>query len=485
VFRPNGWSALTDVTFQRIYRLYEDTTQIRLVFANWANQGPFPEYSYGQFTIKVGVVWDYSNGAGTGVAVPVTFSGVRSVTLEQHQVIVSDPIDVSYSTLAGSYFVVRSYVTQSGTNLPIHNAERQTPNSWNEGYLSGDYADSAANSYGGATAGVNFGPIAICGDTASGRNRSVFMTGDSILAGTGWENLRPGATGFGAYALQQAQVPGLSVACSGEALATMMTYDLAKRRMSLSHGCKYALCQYGANDIGASVTTAALKANLLLYWGYLTRRGMSVWQTTIIPRNSSTDWFQTVGNQTMFGGAGQETVRQQINQWLRAPASAGAGNSARADAGTNLAGVFDVAAQLEVNANGTLTTINSTTGAISNGAGGYTYCEATAYVTSTATSIPNAQKLADTTQTWTTNQWIGYAMVITADAGTPAAVGQVRIIAANTVDTLTSDTAWSTTPSATASYKIVKVFTTDGVHPSGFGHIRMASAIDTAQFVAR
>lgn len=476
LFKPGNFSAVTASTFSRVLQLYRTTSKVQFVFSNVVMQGSPQENSAGAYTLKASVIW---GAHGTGLSIPITFAGTQSITVAQYQTVVSDPVDVDFAMVAGSYFIVRSYVTSAGTFLP-YVADTFTQDGKNEGYLSGDFTDGS-NSFGGATSSVGFGPTAVIGWPQKPASvPDVFITGDSIAVGTNWEN-----TGYSflSYALHTAQIGCVSGARSGETLLTVVQWANSKRRVSvLGNGRTHAICEYPTNDIGSS-TLAVIKANLLLYWGYLALRGMKVWQTTILPRNASTDSFQTLGNQTLYGGSTPEGVRLSLNQWLRAPASAGAGNSAMLDAAGNLTGIFDTDLLMEVNSDNSAITINTTTGAISNGVGGFSVVDTTSYDTGTVTSIPTSQKLADTTKAWTTNQWTSYSMVIVTDTTTPAAAGQVRLISGNTATQLTTSTAWTTTPSTAATYKIVKTFSWDGIHPTELGHRRIAAAIDTTKLV--
>ena len=58
--------------------------------------------------------------------------------------------------------------------------------------------------------------------------------------------------------------------------------------------------------------------------------------------------------------------------------------------------------------------------------------------------------LTDSTKTWTTNQWDGQTVMITAGPG----FDQVREITSNTATVLTVDPAWTTNPTAASSYEI-------------------------------
>jgi hypothetical protein len=231
-----------------------------------------------------------------------------------------------------------------------------------------------------------------------------------------------------------------------------------KYRMNTAQGCVNAISEYGINDLTGGANLATMKTRYLSWWALLAKRFHGVYQTTIGPHTSSTDNWRTVSGQGLHS---EESVRQAVNQWLRAPKSAGAGNSALYDAGGNLTAVFDTARYEEANSDGSLITINAATGAISNGTGGRFAVDTTVYLTGTATAV-GTQSLTDSTKAFTTQQYSGYSVRITADAGTPAAVGQVRSIATTEPTILRLDSAWTTTPSATASYEIRKLPTGDG-----------------------
>jgi len=484
VFRPSGASALTGYTFQRVYQMYNDAVQVRLVFANLVMQGSPQENSYGAYTLKASVIWDYNPGTLAGVIVPVTFNGSQSVTVGQYQILVSDPIDVSFATTTNSYFAVRSYVTQGGSFLPISSTDPFNVNGWTEGYLAGDSTGTITN-FNGPANDVGFGPTAVIGWPSTGKNNATMIVGDSIPNGTGF---LPGTfvmgQGFAGYALMNAKVPAVNITRSGELVNNAVAYGTFLRRSALTQGFKYAITEYGTNDIGGSRTYAQITTDLLNHWKYLARRGMTVYQTTILPRNTTSNGWQTVAGQALYAGSTQEGIRQQLNQWLRAPASAGAGASARYDAAGALTGIFDTALTIEANANGSAITIDASTGAIGNGAGGYHYTDTTSYSSGTVTSIPSSSKLTDTTKAWTSNQWQGYSVVIDTDTTTPAAVGQCLQVSVNTATQLNLNSTWTTTPSTAATYRIMKTLTTDGIHPSTLGHIAIAAAIDATKLAA-
>lgn len=71
------------------------------------------------------------------------------------------------------------------------------------------------------------------------------------------------------------------------------------------------------------------------------------------------------------------------------------------------------------------------------------------FATGTATS-GGASTLTETGKTWTVNQWANSQVLIVSGTG----AGQIRTIASNTADTLTTSAVWTTNPDATSVYAI-------------------------------
>ena len=120
----------------------------------------------------------------------------------------------------------------------------------------------------------------------------------------------------------------------------------------------------------------------------------------------------------------------------------------------------DQAALMEYNGSGVLTPN-----------GGWWGSQITASaITSTLTAVNNAPYpgiVTDSTQTLTLDQYAGWQLTITADAGTPSAVGQAVTIQANTTAGAFSCTPnFAVAPDVGATYTISRVSTRDGVHPT-------------------
>lgn len=70
--------------------------------------------------------------------------------------------------------------------------------------------------------------------------------------------------------------------------------------------------------------------------------------------------------------------------------------------------------------------------------------------TGTATGSQSSTTLQDTSRAWTVNEWAYVLVKIVSGTGS----GQYRVVASNTANTLTVNTAWSTTPDATSVYEV-------------------------------
>ena len=292
--------------------------------------------------------------------------------------------------------------------------------------------------------------------------------GDSIMYGQGWTRTDVDYKGFFGAALLELY-PYVQLGSQGESAAQFVQPIYSKHRMSMLQSCKYIVCNYGTNDL--SGTLATIKANLVLIAQRCAQLGVKkYWQCTILPRtNASTDGYQTASSQTLVGGI-VETNRTAINTWLRAAASAGAGNSFSYDVGSTylpFIGVFDTAGVIEVNSSNVLTP---------NGGFWKPFGTAT-YDTNIGTVSGTTNTLTDSGKAWTVNQWQGYNL-----ASNNAGVIQYTSIVSNTATTVTL-VASITVPSGTTTYSIYKSPTYDGTHPTDFGYIVIAGGLDTTLFI--
>lgn len=135
------------------------------------------------------------------------------------------------------------------------------------------------------------------------------------------------------------------------------------------------------------------------------------------------------------------------------------------------AGVFDTAANVEVNGNNVLELD-----------GGWWPSNAATLQSGIVASAVGSNSITGTGLNMATDQYRGYTLTITADASTPASVGQSVLIKYNTNNYFVMSSNWTTQPSVGAVFSITDVATADGLHPSTRIHIEMAKAIDPSLF---
>lgn len=135
--------------------------------------------------------------------------------------------------------------------------------------------------------------------------------------------------------------------------------------------------------------------------------------------------------------------------------------------------LWDVAAAVEVNTSGVLTP---------NG-GLWQINTDAPLLTGSATNTNTSTTFNDNTQSWTQDQWRNYVVYIVSDSSTPAAAGQQQCISSNSATQLSVSPGWSTTPSSSATYKIIDPYVTDGRHPAPKGHMTIAQALNEEDII--
>ena len=277
---------------------------------------------------------------------------------------------------AGAYSWVDTGAISIGSGSPP--AAQQYP--WNFRCLAraGQSNNYVANSGTGANAlsssgtlsdtlSYAYGPMALLGVPLGGVYGSVTaVMGDSIADGDFGTN--PG-WGWPNQALFAANLPWWHLPQSGEEFNSIIpgaTWGFFHRG-KLLNSASAVICQYGTNDVfvlGSSLAT--LQANAIALWTFLAQMGLSVVQSTMLPRTTGT--YAAAGNQSLI--TPNETVRENFNTWLRdgAPilsgAAAAAGSSAAGTLRASQPGhplvlsstLFDVCTAVETNNAGTLTT---------------------------------------------------------------------------------------------------------------------------------
>lgn len=446
-------------------------TNIRLVYTNWLVNGSFADLdNAASITVKASVE------TSGGTIIPVTFSGRLSVTIDGGGFVVSDPVGMEVAP--GQALYVRTFLTPT-TNWYRNRVSNVISNQG--GFVSTTDLTPAGSGAIADTAGTSmFGPSLITVEPTTSSRIAVQLFGDSVghgqSDGIGGQYSVSHATnpmiagcGFVGRALRgvggliQSAVPGDS-ATNFRSAATGHS-----RRLAFMSTAPVVICQYGRNDVTNLRSVAQIQDDLLWIWRLASGRGQRVWQTTVTPRASSTDFWQTPEGQTPTPSSAAETVRVQLNDWLRAGAPVDAVSGAAVAIGTPgavvsgtpahpLTGVLDVADAVETSRNSGLWKpwVNSRT--VSDAV--------TTASSFTITSATGAFTSAD----------LGRTITIPG-AGAAGATFQGVIATVNSATSIVVSASPSTSLSG-ASATIASTWTRDGTHTDSYAATQMAAVIN-------
>lgn len=410
----------------------------------------------------------------SGVVYPLTFNGSRSLTLDGAGIAVSDPLPVDVA--AGATISSRTFVSSGTWHSNGYSSNFSGGGGWVAttdltGTGAGAVADSNSNLI---TPNVIVGtPL---GSTVA---PSVVTVGDSIAHGQGDAtasggfigrntNTRISGGGFLARALW-GKAGYIQLAIQGDSANVFLANSGHFRRAALIAGASTMVCQYGRNDLSQGRTLAQIQASLLGIWKLAANRRLKrVIQTTITPAPTTTDYYQTPGNQTPQTTF--DATRGALNDWIRAgapidPATLAAvavgtaGSLVAGQTGHPLFGYWDVADAVESSRNSGKWKAPVNTRTVTDGAmtsGSQTITSATANFTA-----------AD----------VGRTFIL---PGAWSAGGTLRGLISSVTNstTATANAAAQGTVSG-GPLTIADILTQDGTHPTIDGHIVASSAVDT------
>lgn len=341
-----------------------------VVFHNWSTAS-LADSSTGLGTISYGPVY-VEIGTGT---TQLVFNGRTTFTLDAGGYTVSDLTPISLS--AGTSFYIRYYWTVAAGAL-----YQTTQNTYfgSGGNNSNEAAPAGANiasstGFTNLTGGLSSCPPAYCIGTPASTTYppSVGIFGDNTFSGVGATN---GYQSGAVLAARGANCNFLNLALPADTIANDSTAGKVSYRLFHAANCDMIVMSIGGNDVQAGTSAATIKANLLSWWSTLSLYNLPVWQSTLTPMSTGT--FASASAQTP---GTNDAVRLALNSWLRAPISAGAGNSALYDSLGTLTGIVDCAAYVETDVNNTAP---STTTPLT---GGRWWCGAANNVARTADGI--------------------------------------------------------------------------------------------------
>ncbi len=229
----------------------------------------------------------------------------------------------SITTMIPSGMVVTGAAGNAG-NPPVNSYEGETAGT-DQGYTGGSVSANSTGNGGYGTSTILGVPIA--------RSISLGIVGDSILNGRNdWAYFGLNSTGanFGGWANRaadnqftntiwdpriQPQWGKVNVSYSGETGSTFNSAFAGPRRKLVSNGTTTILDNYGTNDLNNPTSSTQTLNTLYQIGQYFTQQGKHYIHTTILPRLSSLDGFQTLANE-IFTSSTFEGRRRQVNNVL-------------------------------------------------------------------------------------------------------------------------------------------------------------------------
>lgn len=336
---------VTNANTRKRHYVYQDASSVRFMYANILGRETLPPNS---ITVRAGLELP------DGTMIPVYFAGKRDVVIDPGGIVASDP--VAGDLRGGTYVYSRTLVTvTSGGKWPMQGSPNGlTVPAWGEECDATNGVTQTDKTTSGTIAHLTYGvsqyaPFCLVGIPADSSTPVVGLIGDSIVSGIGDTANPVEGRGFARRVLAN-QVAYVSIAASGENLVEPRVL-----REALTYGATHALCNLGVNDIKNAKTATEIRNNLVGVWTRLARRGLKVYQTTLVPYTTSTDTWATVANQTPVD-ATAEAARVTVNDWIRggAPMKNGAfvevgtaGAVTAGQAGHPLTATFDVADTVE------------------------------------------------------------------------------------------------------------------------------------------
>lgn len=434
-------------------------TEVRLVYANQNSRSTTAQYS---ITVKAGI----SNSA-ENVFYPVYFRGSRTVVIEGGGFAVSDPIFIKLAK--GDVIYSRTYVTcASGDKFPLGYSKGKYTSGTDGAETGTDKTDKTLTGTIAESSIAFYGPCAVIGRNDSKSNLSIAIMGDSIAYGQGEANYIVNNVGLGPIARAlNGNFNYLNFSFSGESINTFSGVTDGLRYILLQ-GCTHLISNLGINNMVNSESAATIKGKLIAMWVAVAAAGMKCYHTTITP--SVTGSVFGLDTQTVTA---YEAVRVDVNDWLRddapmlngaavATGSSAAGTLRAGDTGHPLTYVFDVTGQVESSLNSGKWKQDADSARAVNWASGAWHI----------TSATDQFTAAD----------IG-SQILVPGAGVAGAdlVATIQYYY-NARDIGTTGTTASTSVTGAAA-TIRRTLSSDGIHPSSYGHSLMALGIDTTQLV--
>lgn len=308
----------TQSRFARIrHELTGGALVYKIVYGNWYTQisGGGATETNGPSTLTIRAAVEY-----LGVRYQVKFGDDTSVAIAPGAWAIGE-VTLNVSTTPGLPLYSLTLMSTSGsTSFPYggttnatydfsYTMTTPTPGAAGDPITNGHLAPSIAN-----VAQQAFWPMAIL---SNGDDGTVFMLGDSIVAGAGDFSLDTNSgslNDLGGYVARALiGVRGWRAGTYGD------RHDLvaaSTKRMQIASAHRKVLISLGTNDISAGQTLATIQANMITVWEKLRSTGAEITAITIPPRTTAVGNNWGSGAQTGATGNGAGSVFVQLRAWM-------------------------------------------------------------------------------------------------------------------------------------------------------------------------
>lgn len=271
---------------------------LRLVFANWMNDGG--RDAPGPTALTLGATVETA-----GDPRAVRFAGLPEVTLMPGQALVSDPLDLGAA--ADSITTTTRVRPTSGGPVPLGPEADTTAGESVQALLPDGTREALRH---------GFGPCQILGvPTRDHHPEHVLVVGDSNAVGFG--DRRGSAEHLGwARRLFDGRRLAVNASTSGATAAAALAEGPSLRRAQLTAATVpgLAVVALGTNDLQRGGDLAAVQAALQSLWRVLSDEGWRIAAVTVPPVTESSDDWATGDSQAPTAG---HRERVALNEWLR------------------------------------------------------------------------------------------------------------------------------------------------------------------------
>ncbi len=306
-----------------------DATQIQLGYCGW-----FDQESGGTGEANLTTTGTLSSAleitSPVALAIPARFGGSLTAPLNAGEtLLLTDPIPVTLSANT-SYWAQSGYkVLSAGDVIPIGERGYSTASGRvDAGFRSSGAATQVgtagtwATPSGGSSSTDGFGPSLIIGIPKK-PTVAVMLFGDSIISGQGDVTDTFGNIGYVARAVGNMDashnvVPYHYICRAGNRLS-YEAYNPSYRKRRFFQYFTHVICNLGVNDISNATSLATMQGLYLALWKEFKDAGLNVTQMLITVKNSSSDSWATLANQTFTGGNvpfQPGGIRDQVNAWI-------------------------------------------------------------------------------------------------------------------------------------------------------------------------